>query len=92
VTYRDLFLGGKRRDRTGVICNLLDEARKGVSITGLIYRTNLNHNVCKEYVAFLIERGLLEAKKSRGQTLYITTKRGEEFLHHYVQLRVMFSG
>ena len=90
MAYQDLTFGGKRRDRTGVICDLLVEARRGASITELIYKTNLNHKLCKDYIDFLLRRILLDVRNSNDQALYVTTKRGEDFLHHYTKLREMF--
>lgn len=78
---------GRRRDRTRIIRDILEEARGGSTITSLIFATNLNYNLCVRYVEFLMSRGLLRVYKGGEREIYQTTKKGVEFLHHYRRLQ-----
>jgi predicted transcriptional regulator len=79
--------GGKRRDRTEVIFDILSAAQKGATLTRLIYRVNLNYNILeKAYLPFLLKQELLEEKNGNPNTHYWTTEKGKVFLHHYRML------
>ncbi|MEE9564437.1 MAG: winged helix-turn-helix domain-containing protein, partial [Candidatus Hydrothermarchaeaceae archaeon] len=51
-------------------------ARQGVNKTNILYRANLSYTQLKNYVAFLLEKGLLEHIGNK----YSTTNKGRLFL------------
>lgn len=65
-----------RRSEMEIIANILDIARKGVKKTKILYKANLSYVQLKNYVSFLLEKGLL--KKVENE--YSTTKKGTLFL------------
>jgi predicted transcriptional regulator len=65
--------------------NILEAANdSGVTKTKIIYKAYLSHAQTKEYLAILIEGGLLEHDKSKG-TLK-TTDKAYRFLKTYDQI------
>jgi predicted transcriptional regulator len=87
MTISEKKFGGKRRDRTEVICDILSAAQKGATLTRLIYRINLNYNILdKAYLPFLLKQGLLEERTNNPNKQYWTTEKGKVFLHHYKML------
>jgi predicted transcriptional regulator len=65
-----------RRSEMEIIATILDIARQGINKTNVLYKANLNYVQLKNYVGFLLEKGLLE---SIGN-MYSTTKKGNLFL------------
>ncbi|MEE8402361.1 MAG: winged helix-turn-helix domain-containing protein [Candidatus Hydrothermarchaeaceae archaeon] len=65
-----------RRSEMEIVANILDIARQGVNKTKILYKANLSYIQLKNYVGFLLEKGLLERI---GRT-YSTTKKGTLFL------------
>jgi len=65
-----------RRSEMEIIATILDIARQGVRKTNILYRANLSYVQLKNYVGFLLERGLLE----NIENIYSTTKKGNLFL------------
>ena len=65
-----------RRSEMEIIATILDIARQGINKTNILYKANLSYVQLKNYVGFLLEKGLLE---SIG-TMYSTTKKGRLFL------------
>ena len=66
----------KRRDKTIIIIEILETAKKGVKPTNLMYRTNMNFNGLIRYANALIECGYLEETSRK----YKTTPEGLEAL------------
>jgi predicted transcriptional regulator len=70
----------KYRSRSEIIGLLLDAANGGAATkTKLMYRSYLSFNQMREYLAFLVENGLIEYEQ--GLQTYRTTEKGMRVLH-----------
>lgn len=78
----------KSRSRLDIIAMILESAqeRKTKQIK-IAFRAYLNYDQLKEYLPFLLENGLISYEVNERS--YITTKKGNEFLTKYKQLRDM---
>ncbi len=65
-----------RRSEMEIIATILDITKQGVKKTKILYKANLSYVQLKNYVSFLLEKGLLE----NIGNMYSTTKKGRLFL------------
>jgi len=69
----------KYRSRSDIVELLLDAANGGgATKTKLMYKAYLSFNQLREYLALLIENGLIEYE---GEQTYRTTEKGMRVLH-----------
>ena len=63
-------------------------AQRGpLKLTHIMYKANVNCNVLKEYLAFLIKQGLIEERAVRkGKVVYANTARGTAVLKFFREL------
>jgi predicted transcriptional regulator len=68
------------------ILNVL--ARKGpLKLTHVMYKANVNCNILKEYLVFLIKQGLVEERNiSRERTVFVITQQGISVLNNFRNL------
>jgi len=78
----------RKRDRYGIIADILATCRESTSTVQLLRRANTCHVQLKLIAPELVSRGLLE----REGTSYRTTKQGFEWLRLYRQLQNSRSG
>jgi predicted transcriptional regulator len=73
----------RQRSRTDIIGDILDAANDsgGIAKTKLMYKAFLSYTQLKEYLPFLIEKGLLRCELNT-QT-FKTTQKGLKFLTTY---------
>ena len=72
----------KYRDRNEIIAQILESANGNrVRLTKIMYDGYLSHTLTKEYVALLIEKGLIEYQD--GERTFKTTEKGLNFLRIY---------
>ena len=70
----------KYRDRNEIIAKILQSANGNrVRLTKIMYDVYLSHSLTREYVRFLIEKGLMEYID--GERTFKTTGKGMNFLH-----------
>jgi predicted transcriptional regulator len=74
----------KYRSRTDITAQILEAANSGVTKTKIMYKAFLSYAQLKEYLAVLIENGLLEYIE--GEQIYRTTEKGNRFLKIYNQI------
>ncbi|MBN1762746.1 MAG: winged helix-turn-helix domain-containing protein [Methanomicrobia archaeon] len=74
-----------RRSKIEIMADILSVARGGARKTEIVYSANLNFTRIDRYVPFLEERGLLE----NSGPIYRTTKKGEEFLREYQNMKAL---
>jgi predicted transcriptional regulator len=74
----------KYRSRTDITAQILEAANGGVTKTKIMYKAFLSYAQLKEYLAVLIENGLLEYIE--GDQVYRTTDKGNRFLKIYNQI------
>lgn len=68
-----------RRHRLDIFADILRNAKTGIKKTPLVYRTNSNFGVIRDYLKVLEERELVELKEG----LILTTSKGSAFLEKY---------
>ncbi|HEY8139910.1 MAG TPA: winged helix-turn-helix domain-containing protein [Nitrososphaera sp.] len=74
----------KYRSRTDIVSQILESAGDGATKTRIMYKAYLSYAQLKEYLAVLVENGLLELENG-GQT-YKTSAKGLLFLKTYSQI------
>ena len=71
----------KYRSRVDIIAAILEIAQGGARKSRIMYRAFLSFPQLKEYLALLMDRGLLEYSKEEKE--YITTEKGMRFMKMY---------
>jgi len=67
------------RSRVEIITEILDIGVPGAKKTHLVYKANLNFNIVKKYLSFLVdEKGYMEKRDGK----YYTTEKGQMALKH----------
>jgi predicted transcriptional regulator len=74
----------KYRSRADIIAEILQAASHGATKTRLMYNAYLSYAQIKEYLAFLIQKGLLG--QNEKSNLYTLTKAGLAYLEAYRQI------
>ena len=74
-------LSMKYRSRTDIVAQILDAAGGGATKTKIMYKAFLSYAQLKEYLAVLIENGLLEYDKHTAH--FKTTGKGNRFIEIY---------
>lgn len=73
----------KRRDKLGIIAEILNIAKDGLLKTQIMYRANLSFAQLNEYLDFLTGINLLVLEKENGKKVYKTTEKGERYIQKY---------
>jgi predicted transcriptional regulator len=71
----------KYRSRTDIVSQILEAANGGSTKTRIMYKAYLSYAQLKEYLAVLIENGLVEYEE--GEQKYRTTEKGIKFMQVY---------
>jgi predicted transcriptional regulator len=74
----------KYRSRTDICSQILEAANGGTTKTKIMYKAYLSYAQLKEYLAVLMENGLLEYVE--GERQYKTSEKGLKFLRTYEQM------
>lgn len=74
----------KYRSRMDIVAEMLNIAQGGAIKTRIMYRAFLSFPQLKEYLAVLMERGLLEYEEKNNE--YVTTESGKRFLKVYREI------
>ena len=74
----------KYRSRTDIVALILEAANGGATKTKIMYKAFLSYAQLKEYLAVLIENGLIEYEDVRQH--YRTTEKGLRLLRVYNQV------
>jgi predicted transcriptional regulator len=75
-----------RRSRLETYVDILNVlARKGpLKLTHIMYKANVNCNILKEYLVFLIKQGLVEERTITGErTVFTVTQSGKMVLNNF---------
>lgn len=74
----------KRRGNLQILVKILTIALRGAKKTEIVYRANLNFNLGKKYLDFLLAKGLITKDGSYDtKKIYRTTKKGKMFIKRY---------
>jgi predicted transcriptional regulator len=79
----------KYRSRTDIVSQMLEAANGGATKTKIMYSAYLSYAQLKEYLAVLIEGGLIEHQPAEQK--YRTTDKGIKFLDTYSQIGQMIT-
>ena len=79
----------KYRSRTDIVSQMLEAANGGATKTKIMYSAYLSYAQLKEYLAVLIEGGLIEHQPAEQK--YRTTEKGIKFLETYSQIGTMIA-
>ena len=74
----------KYRSRTEIVAMILEAANGGATKTKIMYKAFLSYAQLREYLAVLIENGLLEYME--GTQTYKTTAKGLNFLKMHSEI------
>ncbi len=62
--------------------------RGPLSLTHITYKANLNHNVAKPYLNFLVKQNLVEEKViEKKKAIYAITKSGWKILRYFWEIK-----
>ena len=84
----------KRRSRLDVIYSILKSVTKrnrAVTITRILYQSNMSHSQLKSYLDFLSRNELIRSRAIDKKLVYGITDRGEEFMREYEDLRSLLT-
>jgi predicted transcriptional regulator len=79
----------KYRSRTDIVSQMLEAANGGATKTKIMYSAYLSYAQLKEYLAVLMEGGLIEHQPAEQK--YRTTDKGLKFLDTYSQIGQMIA-
>ncbi len=79
----------KYRSRTDIAALILEAADGGAAKTKIMYRAFLSYAQLKEYLAMLLENGLIEYRE--GEQIFRITEKGMRFLRLYNQVGELIS-
>ena len=74
----------KFRSKTDIMTEVLKAANGGTTRTKLMYKAFLSYEQLREYLAFLLQKGLLTVDRSGGA--FRTTQKGLQFIDTYNKL------
>ena len=86
----------KNRSRSDIVCQILEAANddgengEGINLTKLMYNVILCNEQMKEYLAFLIDDGLITYDST--MSTFKTTEKGLTFLQAYNQMDKILKG
>ncbi|MFH2019906.1 MAG: winged helix-turn-helix domain-containing protein [archaeon] len=81
----------KKRDRLEVIHDMLQALQDkghGVKPTHIMYKSNLSHQMLKDYLPELLEKGfIIECIEKKGKKTYRLAAKGFNFLKDYSMIK-----
>lgn len=76
----------ERRDRLGILAEILEVAKNNEGKTRIMYSVNLSFSQINEYLKFLTQMGFIEIQKTNGKKRYQTTSKGYDYIDNYVDM------
>jgi predicted transcriptional regulator len=75
------------RDKMDIISHVLEATNGGAIKIRIMHKALLSYKQMKEYVDFLVEKGLIEYNYQQEAQIFRTTEKGLQFLDTYNQIR-----
>jgi len=75
-----------RRDRLGIMAEIIEIAKVGRLKTQIMYGVNLSFRQVKEYLSFLTEMGFLKVHIENRKRVYETTAKGFKYIESYREM------
>ena len=82
----------KRRDKLGIIAEILEIAKNGALKTQIMYNANLSFAQLNEYLKYMLKIRLIDKLEARGKEVYVTTEKGSDFLQRHYELAELLKG
>ena len=79
----------KRRDKLGIISEILEIAKGGTLKTQIMYKANLSFAQLNEYIDYMLKTGLLEKLDVNRKEVYVATAKGLDFVQKHAELAIM---
>lgn len=80
-----------RRDRLGILAEIIETAKTKQGKTKIMYKVNLSFSQVNEYLAFLAEMGFIKVQKENGRKNYETTSKGYSYVDNYEEMSQLLS-
>ena len=81
----------KRRDKLVIMTEIVGICKNGSFTTHIMFKANLSFTQLKQYLASLLEQGLLEKVVCDGRYVYRSTNKGLEFMAMQQQVIYMLN-
>lgn len=82
----------KRRDKLGIIAEILEIARDGTLKTQIMYKANLSFAQLNDYLDYILKISLLDKLDINKKEVYVATEKGLDFLQKHAELTKMLGG
>ena len=79
----------KRRDKLGIISEILEIAKGGTLKTQIMYKANLSFAQLNEYIDYMLKTDLLEKLDVNRKEVYVATDKGIDFVQKHAELAIM---
>jgi predicted transcriptional regulator len=79
------------RGRIEIMADILSMSSIGMRKTRVMFGANLSFEQVTFYLGELVAKGLLDRRMVEEEVLYITTKRGKEFLNQFMRVHDLMS-
>jgi predicted transcriptional regulator len=76
----------KRRDKLGIVSEILEIAKEGTLKTQIMYKANLSFTQLNDYLKFMLKTTLLKKFPAGSKMMYVATEKGLDFLQRYCEL------
>jgi predicted transcriptional regulator len=80
----------RKRDKMGIISDILDVAKGPVLKTQIMYKANLSYTQLNEYLAFLLTTNMITQTFVNEKEIYQITPNGINFLRKHGELIYLF--
>jgi len=81
----------KRRDKLGIIAEILEIAKDGTLKTQIMYKANLSFVQLTEYLDYMLKLHLLNKLDVNTKEVYVTTEKGVDFLQKHSELAALLN-
>ena len=75
-----------RRSRHEVMIDILRVVVREANVTRIVYGANINFKMAQTYLAYMVEKGLVELSSKDGKICYRITDKGQNFLRKFSEL------
>jgi predicted transcriptional regulator len=81
----------KNRNAYDITASILKASAKGSGRTHIMYRANLSFRLLNEYLARLVNSGLLECQERERRVIYSLSESGAAFLESYRTIQTLYA-
>jgi predicted transcriptional regulator len=76
----------KRRDKLGIIADIVEISKDGTLKTQIMYKANLSFTQLNDYLTFMLNHNLIALSIYDGREGYVATEQGLDFLQKHTEL------